>query len=84
MLVVVDSVIVCCGPAVGVAGADGVAFAAVGTGETVGVGEVHPDNTITAAIAIIAMIIRLMTLFDCIVIDCNVDLYTKYSYRNFY
>jgi hypothetical protein len=62
---------------------DGVGVA-VTDGEVVGVGDVHPDSTSTAAIAIIAKIERLMTLLDCIVIPCYVYGYTKYRYRNYY
>jgi len=45
----------------------------VGTpvGAAVGVGDVHPDNAATVTIAIIAMIERLIALFDSIVIASN-------------
>jgi hypothetical protein len=69
MLVVVDNIIVCgAGDGVDVGAAEGAA---------VGVGDVHPDSAITAAIAKTAIIIRLMTLFDCIIINSYVDMYTN-------
>lgn len=40
-------------------------------GAAVGVGDVHPDSAATVTIAIIAMMERLIALFDSIVIASN-------------
>jgi hypothetical protein len=61
MLVVVASMSVCFGAGVGVAVGTPVGFA-------VGVGDVQPDSAATVTIAIIAKMVRLITLFDSIVI----------------